>query len=376
MRVSPSRKKFVGWPYYTALLLPLWCLGFLLSAPHAAGDALFWLLPVAAPVVADYLGVGVSQKADSSCGGMGLDALPLLLAGLFVVDTGLLLAESRHWGWTSSQAVDTLAMLAVVKFLFGSNAAIAGLLTAHELIHRRSPFLRATGRILLIVCCYEHFATEHLRGHHRRVGWKEDPATARFGETYSRFWRRSVGAQFLSAWRLESRRLRMTERWDRRWLSHRVLQGVAAELGLLAAIGWGFGPLALLAFCVQALMGIRNLEAINYVQHWGLQRARGKPGPQHAWYTDSWCSHYLILGLARHSHHHCRPGLPYYRLQVQSEAPRLPYGYFALMFMVAYRNRAFQKAASAELNRVKRQNLEKPCRIRVCRPTYKRALKR
>ncbi len=49
--------------------------------------------------------------------------------------------------------------------------------------------------------------TEHLRGHHVRVGTPDDPATARFGEAYEPFFRRTVPAQFRSAWRLELTRL-------------------------------------------------------------------------------------------------------------------------------------------------------------------------
>lgn len=341
------------WHYYSALLIPLTCLGFLLSAPHPAGEALLWLLPMAVPVAADYFGLKTGQRVEEIGHAPVLAWLPVLLAVLFLSTTSMLLIQSQTWRWDSPQALaDTLAALVVVKFLFGSNAAISGLITAHELIHRRSPLARALGRVLLLLCCYEHFATEHIRGHHRRAGRMDDPATARFGETYAQFWRRTVPAQFLSAWRLESRRLRLTTRLERRWLRHRVLQGVIAELGLMGAIGIGFGPAALAAFAVQALMAVRNLEAINYVQHWGLQRAASQPHTQDAWRTDTWCSTYLLLGLARHAHHHCQPALPYYQLEDILSAPKLPYGYFALMFIVTYCNRSFQQAATIELKRL------------------------
>lgn len=307
---------------------------------------------MAVPVAADYFGLkGRQRKVTGHV--PALAWLPVLLAGLFIGITLLLLSQSQRWRFDSPQALaDTLAALVVVKFLFGSNAAISGLIAAHELIHRRSRPLRALGRVLLLLCCYEHFATEHIRGHHRRAGQMTDPATARLGETYAQFWRRTVPAQFLSAWRLESQRLRLASTLNWRWLYHRVLQGVVAEVGLLGAIGIGFGPVALAAFALQALMAVRNLEAINYVQHWGLERLAGSSRPQDAWRTDTWCSTYLLLGLAHHAHHHRRPGLRYYRLKDSPSAPKLPCGYFALMFMVTYCNRAFQEAALAELKRL------------------------
>jgi alkane 1-monooxygenase len=331
-----------GWAYFSALLLPSWCLLFLLTSPHPALEALLWLLPMGVPVAADYFGLKAPQTDAQA---PGLDWLPVCLAGLFVATVWLLLMESQNWRLDSPKALaDTLANLVVVKFLFGSNAAVCSLITAHELIHRKIPPLRVLGRVLLVLCCYEHFFTEHLRGHHRRAGSLEDPASARLGESYREFWRRTVPAQFQSAWRLECQRLRLGRRFELRWLRHRVLQGVVAEFGLLVAIGLGFGLLPLLAFVVQALMAVRNLEAINYVQHWGLT-----PTP---WHTDAWCSTYLLLGLAHHAHHHCCPKMPYYRLKEFKDAPKLPCGYFALMFMVAYCNRSFQEAALAELRRL------------------------
>lgn len=302
-----------------------------------------WLVPMGGPIAADYLGLKAPSAETPKA--PALTWLPVCLAGLFFTVTGLLLRESQSWRLDPPGAmVDTLANLVVVKFLFGSHAAVCGLVTAHELIHRKNPYLRALGRILLVLCCYEHFFTEHLRGHHRRAGSPQDPASAHLGESYREFWRRTVPAQFRSAWRLECQRLGLKLGFNWRWLLHRVLQGVIAEVALLVAIGFGLGMLPLLVFVIQALMAVRNLEAINYVQHWGLT-----PIP---WRTDAWCSTYLLLGLARHAHHHRWPEKPYYLLEEYPQAPRLPYGYFALMFLVAYGNRAFQRAAVAELRRL------------------------
>jgi alkane 1-monooxygenase len=54
---------------------------------------------------------------------------------------------------------------------------------------------------------YEHFYTEHLRGHYVRVGTEADPATARHAESFVRFFIRTVSGQFRSAGRLEAKRL-------------------------------------------------------------------------------------------------------------------------------------------------------------------------
>src|SRR4029453_7627272 len=100
--------------------------------------------------------------------------------------------------------VDTLVGLVLV----GINSGYCGFVVAHELIHRASPTLQQLGRLMLASVLYEHFYTEHVRGHHSRVGTGEDPATARFGEWPFAFFARTVPAQFRSAWRLETKRLR------------------------------------------------------------------------------------------------------------------------------------------------------------------------
>ncbi|BCX82892.1 alkane 1-monooxygenase [Methylomarinovum caldicuralii] len=252
---------------------------------------------------------------------------------------------TRHWSWN----LDSLAELAAVKFLAGSNAALSGILVAHELIHRRHPLPRRLGRLLLILCGHDHFYVEHRRGHHRRVGLAKDPATARPGESYADFWRRSLRGQFRGAWQLECRRLR---RKHLGWHHHRVLQGLAAEGALLGLVVWFYGAAGAVAVALQAFMAMRNLEAINYIQHWGLSRRPGTPpDAHHAWHTDTWCSTCLVLGLSRHAHHHLAPARPYTELQALPDSPRLPYGYFALAFLIAYRNRRFQSLALAELRR-------------------------
>ena len=95
---------------------------------------------------------------------------------------------------------DTVAAMIAV----GSSSGYSGIVVAHELIHRPGRRWQSLGRLVLATVFYEHFFTEHLRGHHVRVGTDTDPATARFGESFNRFYARTVPAQFKSAWRLEA----------------------------------------------------------------------------------------------------------------------------------------------------------------------------
>ena len=69
----------------------------------------------------------------------------------------------------------------------GINAGISGIVSAHEMIHRKQSWWRALGIWNLIFVNYGHFFIEHVKGHHRWVGTEKDPATARYGETIYAF---------------------------------------------------------------------------------------------------------------------------------------------------------------------------------------------
>ena len=60
----------------------------------------------------------------------------------------------------------------------------------------------------------------------------------------------------------------------RRWAHHEVLSGLLAQGLLLIVITHYTGLVGLLIFLLQALAAVRLLEAVNYFQHWGLQRTR------------------------------------------------------------------------------------------------------
>jgi hypothetical protein len=200
---------------------------------------------------------------------------------------------------------------------------------------------------------YEHFYTEHLRGHHVRVGTPADPATARFGESFETFFRRTVPAQFRSAWRIENRRLGDVDLpiWDRRMLRHRVLHGLVVEWALAIGIFVGFGFAAFVAFVLQAFAAIRLLEVVNYFEHWGLRRAERRVRPVDSWDTHSWFTYYGLIGLSRHADHHAEPARPYTQLRVFEEAPLLAYGYVGMVDLVLMDDAAFHESATLELAR-------------------------
>jgi alkane 1-monooxygenase len=200
---------------------------------------------------------------------------------------------------------------------------------------------------------YEQFATEHVRGHHPRLGTPEDPATARFGESFRDFFRRTVRDQFVSAWRLEKIRLGdRNMKWsDPRMLRHRVLQGVVAELAIIALYFVVFGWIAMVFFLFQSRTAILLLETVNYIEHWGISRATRTVTPVDSWDTDNGFTLRTLVGLSRHADHHAQASRPFQQLRHFDESPKMPLGYYGTILMALVLNDRYQEYAKQELQR-------------------------
>lgn len=198
--------------------------------------------------------------------------------------------------------------------------------TAHELGHKRPRWERALSLLTLAPVLYGHFFVEHNRGHHRRVATPQDPASARLGESFWAFLPRTFFGSLRSAWQIDARQCLLA------WALSGLFYG-----GVTAWLGVGVLPFVL----VQALYGISLLEVVNYIEHYGLLRARdadGKVercGPEHSWNSDHLVSNLFLYQLQRHSDHHAHPGRRYQLLRHFDASPQLPMGY-AGMLMLAY----------------------------------------
>jgi len=215
-----------------------------------------------------------------------------------------------------------------------------GINTAHELGHKKVELERRLSRIALAQSFYGHFYIEHNRGHHVRVATPEDPASARFGESFWAFLPRTVVGSVRSAWQLERARLERLGKpvWS---LRNDVLSAWALSVvlfaGLIAVFGLGIAPYLL----IQAVFGFALLEAVNYLEHYGLLRQRTANGryercsPAHSWNSDHLVTNIFLYHLQRHSDHHANPTRRYQTLRSMESSPNLPAGY-ATMIGLAY----------------------------------------
>jgi len=257
---------------------------------------------------------------------MTLAALPVQL--------GVLAWSMWHFVNTGFGAGGTLGWLL-------SQGIVGGVLAinvAHELIHKESRLERAAGGVLLSSVGYHGFKIEHLRGHHVHVSTPRDASSARFGQSLWHFLPRALLRNTSNAWRLEAQRLqRQGKPW---WHWRNELLGWSA-LWLAFALGawlW-LGPPGLGFFIAQGFFAACSLEIINYIEHYGLERAQLPDGRfertthLHSWNSDYALSNLFLFHLQRHSDHHETPRRRYQVLLHHADSPQLPGGYAAMFVL-------------------------------------------
>ncbi|WP_111672476.1 alkane 1-monooxygenase [Algoriphagus litoralis] len=257
--------------------------------------------------------------------------LGILIWGFYVVS----LADFVWWEW--------LAFTSGMALVTGG----IGITVAHELGHKTEKIQQVYAQFLLMTVCYMHFFIEHNRGHHVRVATPEDPATSRFGENFYTFWVRSVRDGFFSAWDLERTRLAKIGLpvWS---IRNQMIWFQIAPLAFAAVALFGFSSLqnrlvweVPLFFFGQSVLAFSLLEAVNYLEHYGMERKKLTTGyyekvtPLHSWNASESVSNFLLFQLQRHSDHHAYAFKPYQVLNHYDESPQLPAGYSA-MILVAF----------------------------------------
>jgi len=160
------------------------------------------------------------------------------------------------------------------------------------------------------------------------------------GESFWAFWPRTVAGSVRNSWQLEQRRLR---RLGKRTFTLRndVLNAWAMTVVLWAALIVLFGIGILPYLVVQAVFAFSLLEAVNYLEHYGLRREELPNGryervsPRHSWNNNHIVTNLFLYQLQRHSDHHANPTRRYQALRHFEESPQLPSGY-ASMIVLAY----------------------------------------
>jgi alkane 1-monooxygenase len=237
------------------------------------------------------------------------------------------------WFATHSTHLSTLERVGLF-FGMGVISGTIGINYSHELMHQKPKLERWLADILLAMVMYSHFRSEHLLVHHRYVGTPRDPVTARYNESFFRYYPRVLWGCLKSAFNAEARMMRRKGLpWfalDNPFWRYAGLQLFMVTLAVLLG-GWS----GLVLFLIQAGVAFWQLELVNYIEHYGLTRKHLGDGkyehvlPRHSWNSAQKASNWLLINLQRHSDHHYKPDRRFPLLQNHSEddAPQLPYGY-------------------------------------------------
>lgn len=238
---------------------------------------------------------------------------------------------------TADLPVWAMGVVAISAGVFSGTSLTVG----HELGHKTGRWERFSAKLINGLSWYGHFTAEHNNGHHVQVATPEDSASARYDESFYAFMVREAPHGIRRGLRIERQRLakRGLSFWH--WRNESLqCYAVSALIAVVcfAAFGWLAAPF----FLIHHFFSWQQLSLANYVEHYGLKRAKLPNGryepcrPEHSWNTNHIFSNLLLFHLQRHSDHHSNPMRPYQALRDFKDLPKLPSGYpgcFVLAFI-------------------------------------------
>lgn len=219
------------------------------------------------------------------------------------------------------------------RFLMGTSFGIItsqSIAVSHELCHKPVTKDLFLSKLLLSSSLYSHFFIEHKYGHHLNVATPLDPATAKKNQTVYNFIPRSIIGGYIHAFKTE---------YEKYGLINFVTKSSLINMGILASLSL-INTCLVSFYIIQALVGVIIGEAINYVEHYGLERKLINGRYESVKKTHSWDSSKLITNLmlfriGRHSDHHTNPVKDYQYLRINESSPKLPFGYM-LSLLVSF----------------------------------------
>jgi alkane 1-monooxygenase len=320
--------------YFLAYLLPIaGCLGIYYGGYLAPGA--FYVGFVALPILEFFLPASKNNHSEEEENerkeNVFFDILLWLNLPLLYI-----LVYFALYKFSMGQMNNIEALLAMLNV--GVVAGTSGINVAHELGHRSNKFEQTISKLLLLPELYMHFFVEHNLGHHKNVATDADPASSRLGENIYAFWFRSVTQSWISAWHIQTDLLKK-QKESFFSVKNEMLIFQIIQIGYLAAVTFFFSWKTTLFALGIALVGVLLLEAVNYIEHYGLRRKKIADGryeavlPKHSWNSDHELGRILLYELTRHSDHHFKSTRKYQVLRHFDESPQLPLGYPGSMWL-------------------------------------------
>lgn len=228
-----------------------------------------------------------------------------------------------------------------------------GIMFGHELSHTKGiGFL--ISRWMMSLSGTAHFCFAHVYNHHlelgrawmgpegNRMGDDTDPATAPRGRSiYKHFLISHIGQSYFGIMTEKKRLKRMgksflslSNRWIRGYLMSIPTVALFTGAGYLGG-GMDGALIGLAAMLVVWVISNFELEALNYMEHYGLIRVKGQPIEyRHSWDNDNAFTSWAFIEIGRQADHHDRGETHFWELSSvgqpssPSGAPNARIGYY------------------------------------------------
>ena len=282
-------------------------------------------------------GAGVDEDGNTY-GIPGLQNLVMYLMLPVFVLLQLVMAW-RVYGYVSATPSETILLFNFLPIQMGisgielTGATIStgifagiGIIYGHELSHTKG-YSFVISRFMMALSGSAHFSYAHVYNHHLELASEDDPATAPRGrDIYTHLWLSHMGqSNFLYA--MEKQRLK---RINKPFFSvcNRWIRGYLMSLPTIFLFFYVGGVIGIACLFLIWVISNFELEALNYMEHYGLIRVKGQPiDYRHSWDNDSMFTSWFFIEIGRQADHHDRGETHFWELD-DVGAPNPGYGYF------------------------------------------------
>lgn len=212
---------------------------------------------------------------------------------------------------------------------------------SHELIHKGNKKSRFIGNLGMLFVTHRHFEYSHNYGHHRDSATPKDNHTAWKNESFYKYFIRTTIGAIKFCWNFEAVRLQKKGLGFVTW-QNKIFKFIFMTAAVYMAFAF-ISKWAFLFFLGQSYIAVTALEAVAYLEHYGLLRKPAKSSTSngyepmsnlHSWNSYHRFSNYMSFMLPRHADHHTQMTKDYFVLEANDVSPQLPYGY-PLMILIA-----------------------------------------
>ena len=206
-----------------------------------------------------------------------------------------------------------------------------GIIYGHELSHCKG-FAFIISRMTMGLSGSAHFCYAHVYNHHLELASEDDPATAPRGRTIYGHYPLSYLGQSKFLYNMEKERLsRMGVpfiSWQNRWIRGYMMSVPSAVLFFMAG-GW----IGIAALATVWVISNFELEALNYLEHYGLIRVKDQPiDYRHNWDNNTLFTSWFFIEIGRQADHHDRGETHFWELE-NVGCPNTGWGYFVVFFI-------------------------------------------